>query len=119
MLLKYSHRVNGFTGIAITKLDVLNGLDTVRVCTHYTVGGENLYEFPASMKILSKCSPVYTEFPGWDFDPEQVTKSGYDALPSAAKKYIQFISDQLKVPVFVVSVGPARHQTLILKELFF
>lgn len=118
MLLKYSHRVNGFTGIAITKLDVLNGLDRIKVCTHYTVDDEPLYEFPASMKILAQCSPVYTEFPGWDFDPEQVTKSGYDALPSAAKKYIQFISDQLQVPVYVVSVGPARHQTLILKEVF-
>ncbi|MGC1122468.1 MAG: adenylosuccinate synthase [Candidatus Methanofastidiosia archaeon] len=118
MLLKYSHRVNGFTGIAITKLDVLNGLDTVKVCTHYTVGDENLCEFPASMKILAQCSPVYQEFPGWDFDPEQVARSGYNALPSAAKKYINFISDQLKVPVYVVSVGPARHQTLILKELF-
>jgi adenylosuccinate synthase len=118
MLLKYSHRVNGFTGIAMTKLDVLNGLDTVKVCTHYTVDDNPLYEFPASMKVLAQCSPVYKEFPGWNFDPEHVTKSGYDALPSAAKKYIQFISDQLKVPVYVVSVGPARHQTLILKELF-
>lgn len=118
MLLKYSHRVNGFTGIAITKLDVLNGLDRIKVCTHYIVGGKNLYEFPASMKILAQCSPVYTEFPGWDFDPEQVTKSGYDALPSAAKKYIAFVSDQVQVPVYVISVGPARHQTLILKELF-
>ncbi|MBU6998085.1 MAG: adenylosuccinate synthase [Theionarchaea archaeon] len=118
MLLKYSHRVNGFTGIAITKLDVLNGLETVKVCTHYMVGNNPLYEFPASMKTLAQCNPVYQEFPGWRFDPEQVAKSGFNALPEAAKKYINFISHQLAVPVYVVSVGPARHQTLILREVF-
>lgn len=118
VLVRYSHRVNGFTGIAITKLDVLNGLDTVKVCTHYQVNGEPVNDFPASMKTLEKCQPVYKSFPGWDFDPEEVSQSGYDSLPEAASQYIQFISSHLDVPVYLVSVGPARHQTLVLKELF-
>ncbi len=116
--LKYSHRINGFTGIAITKLDVLNGLDAVKVCTHYQFNGQAVYDFPASMKKLAQCQPVYMEFPGWDFDPEDIVKKGYKALPEHARKYVQFISDQLTVPVYMVSVGPARHQTLVLRELF-
>jgi adenylosuccinate synthase len=118
VLLKYSNRVNGFTGIAITKLDVLNGLNTIKVCTHYQSNGEKVYDFPASMKKLAECNPVYTEFPGWDFDSEDIIKKGYKALPEAALTYIQFISDHMNVPIYMVSVGPARHQTLILKELF-
>ncbi|MBU7025892.1 MAG: adenylosuccinate synthase [Theionarchaea archaeon] len=118
VLLRYSHRVNGFTGIALTKLDVLNGLDTVKICTHYQYNGEKVYDFPASMKKLEKCRPVYKEFPGWDFDPEDIVKKGYNVLPAAARDYIQFVSDHLAVPVYMVSVGPARHQTLVLAELF-
>ena len=118
VLLRYSHRVNGFTGIALTKLDVLNGLDTLQVCTHYEYRGQKVYDFPASMKKLAECTPVYTEFPGWDFDPEEVVKKGYKSLPETAQTYIKFISEHLHIPVYVVSVGPARDQTLILKELF-
>ena len=118
VLLRYSHRINGFTGIALTKLDVLNGLDTVKVCTHYQCNGENVYDFPASMKKLAQCKPVYTEFPGWDFSPEDIIAKGYEALPGPAITYIKFISDHLNIPTYMVSVGPARHQTLVLKELF-
>lgn len=118
VLLRYSHRVNGFTGLAITKLDVLNGLNPVRICTHYDYKGEKVYEFPASMKKLEKCTPIYKEFPGWDFDPEIIVKKGYNSLPEPAKTYLKFISDHLKVPLYLVSVGPARHQTIVLRELF-
>lgn len=118
VLVRYSTRINGFTGIAITKLDVLNGLDTVKVCTHYQYNGEKVYDFPTSMKMLAQCNPVYKEVPGWDFDPEEIISQGYDTLPEAAKQYVAFISDHLEVPVNLVSIGPARHQTLVLKELF-
>ncbi|KYK35491.1 MAG: adenylosuccinate synthase [Theionarchaea archaeon] len=118
VLVRYSNRVNGFTGIALTKLDVLNGLDTVKICTHYEYNGQKVYDFPASMNKLAQCTPVYKTVPGWDFDPEEVVQKGYDTFPEAAQKYIQFIADHLKVPVYVVSVGPARHQTLVRKELF-
>ena len=118
VLLRHSHRVNGFTGIAITKLDVLNGIETVKICTHYEYDGEKMHDFPASMKTLAQCEPVYTEVQGWDFNPEEVVQKGYDSLPEAARSYIKLISDHLNVPVYMVSVGPARHQTLVFKELF-
>lgn len=118
VLLRHSHRINGFTGLAITKLDVLNGLDTVQVCTHYLYNGKEIFHFPASMDVLSHCTPVYREFEGWDFDPDKIAEKGYDALPAAAKKYVQFIANQIKIPVYMISVGPARHETVVLKELF-
>jgi adenylosuccinate synthase len=118
VLVRHSNRINGFTGIALTKLDVLNGLDTINVCTHYQVNGKKVNDFPASMKILEQCQPVYQSFPGWDFDPEKVALKGYDSLPEAARQYIQFISTHLDVPIYLVSIGPARHQTIVLKELF-
>ena len=118
VLVRHSHRINGFTGIALTKLDVLNGLDTIKVCTHYQVNGKKVNDFPASMKILEQCQPVYKSFSGWDFDPEKVALKGYDSLPEAARQYIQFISTHVDVPIYLVSIGPARHQTIVRKELF-
>jgi adenylosuccinate synthase len=118
VLLRHSHRINGFTGLAITKLDVLNGLNTVKVCTHYSHNNKDLFHFPASMNVLDQCTPVYKEFEGWDFDSAEIAQKGYDALPATGKEYIQFIADSVKVPVYMVSVGPARHETVVLKELF-
>lgn len=118
LLLRHSHRVNGFTCLAITKLDVLNGVDTIKVCTHYEYNGETVSHFPASMKQLARCIPVYTEFPGWDFDPKEVVSAGYDALPQAARDYVEFVSESIKVPLAMVSVGPGRNETIVMKELF-
>jgi adenylosuccinate synthase len=118
VLLRHSHRVNGFTSLAITKLDVLNGLDTVKVCTHYQHKGKEVHEFPASMKTLAQCTPVYREFPGWDFEPADVIETGFEGLPETAKQYVSFISEFIQVPICMVSVGPGRKETLIMKELF-
>ncbi|MBU7031439.1 MAG: adenylosuccinate synthase [Theionarchaea archaeon] len=118
VLLRHSHRVNGFTSLAITKLDVLNGLDPVRVCTHYRYEDEDVYDFPASMKELARCLPVYKEFSGWDFEPADVVRKGYEGLPEAARTYVEFISDHLQVPLSMVSVGPGREETLVMSEIF-
>jgi len=118
VLLRHSHRVNGFTSLAITKLDVLNGLDPIRVCTHYRCDGEEIYDFPASMKKLAGCLPVYKEFPGWDFVPSDVVEKGYEGLPEAARKYVEFISEHVQVPLSMVSVGPGREETLVMSEIF-
>jgi adenylosuccinate synthase len=118
VLLRHSHRINGFTGLAITKLDVLNGLDTVKVCTHYMHNNKEMFHFPASMNVLTQCTPVYKEFEGWDFDSGEIAQNGYNALPAPAKEYIQFIADSVEIPVYMVSVGPARHETVVLRELF-
>lgn len=118
MLVKYSHMLNHLDGIFITKLDVLNGLDKVKVCTGYEVEGRIVPHFPSNMDIFSKCVPVYKEFKGWDFDTDSVLSDGLDSLPNEAKDYLMFVEKELGIPLFGVSIGPKRSQTLILKEIF-
>ncbi|MGE4266630.1 MAG: adenylosuccinate synthase [Deferribacterales bacterium] len=114
--LKFSVSINGINLIALTKLDVLSGLDKIRVCTAYEYDGKVLDKFPAELKYLDECVPVYTEFDGWKEDLTNV--KSYDELPANAKKYVQFISDFLKVPYAIVSLGTDREQTIKLNELF-
>ncbi|HOP08910.1 MAG TPA: adenylosuccinate synthase [Candidatus Methanofastidiosa archaeon] len=118
MLVKYSHMLNGLDGIFITKLDVLNGLDKVKVCIGYDYEGQRLDNFPSNMEVFSKCVPIYKEFPGWDFEIDNILEKGLDSLPVEAKDYLMFIESELGIPLYGVSIGPKRSQTLILEELF-
>lgn len=119
VMVRYSARINGLTGLAITKLDVLGGLDTLKVAVAYECEGETLRDFPANMRKLAECKPVYREFPGWpDFTQEQwdrMVKGGLDALPQELLNYAHFISEDTGTPVSLLSVGPARHQTIEVK----
>jgi len=118
MLVKYSHMLNGLDGIFITKLDVLNGLDKVKICVGYDYEGKRLEHFPSNMDVFSKCIPVYKEFRGWDFEIDNILDKGLDSLPEEAMDYLRFIESELGVPLYGVSIGPKRSQTLILKEIF-
>jgi len=116
VMLRMSVRVNGLSGLAVTKLDVLGGLDRVKACVGYTHRGKSVKEFPASMRILSECEPVYREFRGWPELSEdgwvRVARRGRRWFPPAMKKYIAFLEDQLRVPVRTVSVGRSRAATV-------
>jgi len=116
VMLRMSVRVNGLTGLAVTKLDVLGGLDRVKVCVGYRHDGRILREFPASMRVLMACEPVYREFRGWPELPEEaweaLARKGKRALPEAVKRYLAFLETQLKVPVKIASVGRTRAATL-------
>jgi adenylosuccinate synthase len=114
--LKFSVVINGINLVALTKLDVLSGMEKIKVCTAYEYEGKILDRFPAELKYLDGCVPVYTEFDGWKED--LTTVKSYDELPANAKKYVQFISDFLKVPYALVSLGTDREQTIKLNELF-
>ena len=120
VMVRYSARVNGLTGIVITKLDVLSGLDTLKVAVAYEWNGEKLVDFPANMRILAECTPIYREFPGWsDLTEDQweaIVKEGVEALPQELIEYSRFISEDMGVPVKLISVGPARHQTIQVKD---
>lgn len=120
VMVRYSARVNGLTGIVITKLDVLGGLETIKVAVAYEYNREKLMDFPANMRILGECTPVYREFPGWpdltDEQWEKVVKDGVDALPRELLNYVRFISEEIETPVRLISVGPARHQTIEVKD---
>ena len=106
-------RVNGLTEIALTKLDVLNGFEKLKVCTAYEIEGKHVYEMPASLTFYRKAKPIYAELSGWPKLIEHVWELGYESLPDALKRYISFIEENVNCPVKIVSVGPQRHETLI------
>ena len=116
VMLKLAARVNGLTGIAVTKLDVLGGLKTIKVCTAYTFADERIEDFPADMRLLSKARPIYEEFEGWPELKEdawaRLAKSGYDALPASMRAYLDAISETMRTPIRLVSIGRSRDATI-------
>ena len=106
-------RVNGLTEIALTKLDVLSGLRSIKVCVSYDVNGENILEMPASLSQYRLARPVYETLPGWDNLPGKIWEKGFGALPETLKEYIKFVEDQIDCPVKLISVGPQRHETIL------
>ena len=116
VMLRMAARVNGLTSLAVTKLDVLAGLDRVRVATAYRFDGEIVKEFPASMRVLSECEPVYREFKGWPDASEKewaaIASKGKRALPDPIRTYVGFLETQLKVPARILSVGRSRTATI-------
>lgn len=116
VMVKFSIRVNGITSLALTKLDVLSGIEKLQVCTAYEYKGEVIQQFPANTRILAESTPIYTQLEGWDdITKAEWTKyieTGYDSLPSKIKQYIDFIEAQTDVQVGILSVGPERELTI-------
>ena len=106
-------RVNGLTEIALTKLDVLSGLRSIKVCVSYNVNGENILEMPASLSQYRLAKPGYESLSGWDNLPDKIWEKGFNALPETLKDYIKFVEDQIDCPVKLISVGPQRHETIL------
>jgi adenylosuccinate synthase len=102
--------VNGITGLALLKLDILTGLPEVKACVGYRVNGKEIREFPASITTLGRCEPIYKSFPGWS-EPIQAARS-LDDLPRAAREYVRWIEESLGVPVDLLGVGPERDATI-------
>ncbi len=109
--LRYAARITGATGLCIMLLDVLSTFDTLRVCTGYKIDGTVTNDFPADAYELQKAQPVYQDLPGWNDTLDDVRKLG--DLPANALRYLDTISAFVNTPIRIVSVGPARHQTLI------
>ncbi len=107
---KYSCMINGFSDIALTKLDVLSGLESVSVCTGYEIEDKRIDEFPSQISILAKAKPIYKIFEGWNDNIRDIKQ--FDALPVQAKKYIKYIEDKLKTNISLIATGPER-QNLI------
>ena len=110
VVLRHSCMISGITKIAITKLDVLNGLKQVKICTHYKLYDKKIDFFPANIKDVEKCKPIYKEFKGW----RKIDKDSSKLLdiPKEAQKYLQFIEKELQVPIAIVSIGPGRKETI-------
>jgi adenylosuccinate synthase len=110
VVLRYAVRINGITEICLTKLDVLDELKTIRVCTAYQTPEGTVDEFPLDLETFSEAKPIYDELPGWCEDISQVTH--FEKLPLNAKNYIKYISNILGVRISLVSVGSKRLQTI-------
>jgi adenylosuccinate synthase len=110
VILKYATRINGINSIALTKLDVLSGIDPLKIALEYRYEGNAISEIPASLEMLSNCTPVYTDMEGWQEDISHCTH--FDDLPRQAQNYIRKIEEFLEVPVEIVSVGAERSQTI-------
>jgi adenylosuccinate synthase len=116
VILNNAVRLNGLSGLAITKLDVLGGLEQLKICTAYQYEGKRLEAFPASLKVLAKCEPVYESLPGWSEDISSVRV--YDDLPPKVRDYLHRIEELTGTPVHIVSVGPGREQTIVIENPF-
>ena len=108
VMLRHAVRLNSLSELTITKLDVLDAFDTVRVCVAYEADGLRFDRFPDDQSLLHKARPVYEELPGWSTDVSAATEP--DHLPAAARDYIAFLEDQVGVPIRLVGVGPGRDQ---------
>ncbi|MEW6739454.1 MAG: adenylosuccinate synthase [Nitrospirota bacterium] len=116
VILKYSIRVNGLTGIALTKMDILDGMDKLKICVGYKHNGRLYEEFPKETEVLENCEPVYEEVEGWKESTLGI--KGFDKLPANAKKYIKKIEEMLKTEVQIISTGQKRDEIIVLKEQF-
>ena len=110
VVVKHSCLISGVNKIAITKLDVLEGLKTIKVCTKYELDGKGIDYFPANIEDVKKCKPIYKEFKGWDSANTKSNK--VSDLPKEAQEYLKFIEKELKTPIAIVSIGPGRKETI-------
>ncbi|MFP3927476.1 MAG: adenylosuccinate synthase [Desulfobacteraceae bacterium] len=116
VMIRDSNRLNGLDSMSITKLDVLTGLDRLKVCVAYDLDGERVNSRPASLERLARCKPVYEELPGWDGDIASARE--LKSLPRETRGYLDRIQELSGVPIALVSVGPRRDQTIVLRDVF-
>jgi len=116
----YAQSLSGFTGIAMTKIDVLGGLGALKVCTHYTLDGKKVTRIPADLKVLENCIPAYVTLKGWDDigqkAMERVLVRGFSELPENLKMYVRFVEKQLRIPVVLLGLGRRRKEILDLRR---
>jgi adenylosuccinate synthase len=112
---RFSAQVNGFTNIALTRIDILDMLASVKICTSYKLDGEIVEHFPSDTAILDKCQPVYEELPGWQTPISAIRHA--KQLPSQARRYIARLEELLSCPVSIISVGASRDQAIVVREV--
>ncbi len=111
VILRFAARVNGLSGIAVTRLDILDPLEEIRICTHYIYRGARLKHFPSDVKVLAECQPVYETLPGWRAPTSDVRR--WEDLPENARRYLDRIQELSRTPIAMVSVGPDRKETIV------
>ncbi len=115
VMARFSARLNGFTGIALTKFDILDTFASIKICTSYRLDGALLNYPPANLASLEKCEPVYEELPGWQKPTREIRR--FEELPAEAQRYVRRLEELLDCPVNLISVGPSREQTIVVRPL--
>ena len=110
LLARFSSRVNGFTGAAITRLDILDTLPSLKICVGYELDGKTIDNFPSSIAALERCQPVYEELPGWQTPTTDIRE--YEKLPPQARQYVSRLEELISCPADFICVGPEREQTI-------
>jgi len=116
VVVRHAKRVSGITDLSLNSLDVLTGIEKLKICVAYKHNGKIINEFPASLKLLAECEPVYEELPGWTEDITGV-KSLHD-LPENARHYLERVSQLTEIPLSIFSVGPDRTQTNVVRSVY-
>jgi adenylosuccinate synthase len=118
-MLRHAARANGFTGLAVNHLDVLAGLEEVKVGHSYDLDGEEIFSMPATTEKWGRCEANYRTFDGWpEVDWAAVAAEGYEAIPANARAYLEYLREQLDAPVYCVGVGPGREQTVVVEDVW-
>lgn len=116
VVVRHARRVSGITDLSLNSIDVLTGIETLKICTAYRYKGKIMEEFPASLKVLAECEPVYEELPGWTEDITKVTS--LHELPDNARHYLERIAQLTQIPLSIFSVGPDRTQTNEVRSVY-
>jgi adenylosuccinate synthase len=116
-MLRHAARTNGFTGLAVNHLDVLSGMEEVKVGHSYTLDGEETLTMPPTTEKWARCEANYRTFDGWaDPDWSAVAAEGYEAIPENARAYLEYLETELGAPVYCVGVGPGRGETVVVQS---
>ena len=113
---QYSQQINGFTGLVLTRLDILDGFETVKICTAYHADGQQITRFPANTALLSRCQPIYETLPGWSQPTASATT--LTQLPPNAQNYLQRLEQLITTPIQIISTGPSRPETIQKTPIF-
>ena len=112
---RYSHRINGYTGLVVAKLDILDNFDEIKLCVAYELDGERVWDFPGSAALLERCKPIYETHPGWHSSTRKLRK--LEDLPTGARAYVDRLEELVGVPVDIISTGPHRDQTIMVNSV--
>lgn len=116
VVVRHARRVSGITGLSLNSLDVISGIETVKICTAYKYRGQLIEHYPASLKMLSECEAVYEELPGWNEDISGVRK--LEDLPANTRRYVERVSELTGIPIAIFSVGRNREQTNLVRPIY-
>lgn len=116
VVVRHARRVSGITDLSLNSIDVLTGIETLKICVAYRYNGKEIKEFPANLNVLAKCEPVYEELPGWTEDITQA--KSLDDLPDNARHYLERVSQLTGIPLSIFSVGPDRDQTNVVRSVY-